>query len=365
MSIQNFQLKKYLTAILFALFLSINVEAALTQVESNISQTALEKSNSFEREHIILIWPENLQVSWYQESGVRNPDHLADWLEKCYMLCIEWLKIDPNQHYNLNKLTSQKARLIFIHNGMRDYNFGGKLPRPVIGLRDFSGVGSEDWFGWLTHELSHEFFLCFPEIVSSPKNATWHEALCDYMRYWLLKESGLPAAANRWRQVLRHAERHDKYKGGADIILNYCDRAGYKSPAEFWAEVKGKNFTSCFGEAPWVNTNETAVPHGRYKIEFEGLIDGAGSFTFRGDKIYYEHFTWQYPKHIKINGRKWDDLNTPFDLGFSFDPVSARAIEGSGRNTLALIPHKDRLVIFIDDFDNSSSQYRISIMVEK
>ena len=38
-------------------------------------------------------------------------------------------------------------------------------------------------------------------------------------------------------------------------------------------------------------------------VLFEAEIDGAGRFTFRDDKIFYEHFTWQYPTRVKINGR--------------------------------------------------------------
>ena len=340
-------------------------DAELSQSEAMIHAAALEKSTVCEREHIVLVWPENLQVDWYPESGVRDPDQLADWLEKCYVLCVDWLKIDPNRQLNANKSGSMQARLMFIHNGMRDYNFGGKLPRPVIGLRDLRGVGSEDWFGWLTHELGHEFFLRFPEVVSTSDNNTWHEALCDYMRYWLLKESGMPLAAEHWRKILHRASRRDHYKGGADIILKYHEKMGCKSPADLWASVKGKDFSQCFGKPPWSEKRSVSIPRGYAKIEFDGMIDGAGSFTFRGSRIHYEHFTWQYPTQVKINGKPWNDLDAPFELGFTPDFASARAVDGKGRNTMALIPHRDRLVLFIDDTENAASRYRITIVVKE
>ena len=338
--------------------------AELSPVERRISATALEKFRVCEREHLVLIWPADLEVKWYPESRVHGPEQLADWLEKCYGLCVKWLGVDPDRQLNAGKDSAQRARLIFIHNGMRDYNYGGNLPRPVIGLRDLRGVGGEDWFGWLTHELSHEFFLRFPEVVAAPGNAVWHEALCDYLRYWLLKESGMPVAARHWREILRRADPRDRYKGGANVILNYHERTGCQSPADLWAEVKGKNFTACFGPAPWTEQRETAVPGGYRKIEFSATVDGAGSFTFRGDRIHYEHFTWQYPAQVKIDGKPWNDLDTPFELGFTPDFATARAVDSSGRNTMALIPHRDRLVLFIDDTEPAASQYRITIAVK-
>ena len=356
------------TFILFcvALFIALPLSAvaALSPVEQRISATALEKSEIHERKHIVLIWPAGLEANWYPESHVHDPGQLADWLEKCYTLCVDWLGIDPDRQLNAGKNSARRARLMFVHNGMRDYNYGGNLPRPVIGLRDLRGVGSEDWFGWLTHELSHEFFLRFPEVVAAPENNVWHESLCDYMRSWLLKESGMPVAARHWRKILRRASRRDQYTGGANIMLNCHERMGCRSPADLWAAIKGKNFTDCFGTAPWSVKGEAAVSRGYAKIEFSATIDGAGSFTFRGDKIYYEHFTWQYPTQVKINDRPWTDLDTPFELGFTPDFAAARAVARSGRGTMALIPHRDRLVLFIDDAENASAEYRITIAVE-
>ena len=182
---------------------------------------------------------------------------------------------------------------------------------------------------------------------------------------WLLKESGMPNAAANWRELLHRAPRRDPYKGGADIILKYHESKGCKTPADLWKLIKGKNFTNCFGKAPWKLRSSVKLPEDAAKIEFEGIIDGAGSFTFRGSKIYYEHFTWQYPSQVKINGKPWNDLNQPFDLGFTPDFASARVVDRYGRNTVALIPHQNRLVLFIDDIENGAAQYRITIVMRK
>ena len=340
-------------------------DTKLSLAEKSIAASALEKSVVCPQKHIVLVWPRDLRVKWYTESGVRDPRQLAEWLERCYCLAVRWLGVDPDRQLNAGRSRAKSARLVFIHNGMRDYNFGGRLPRPVIGLRDLRGVGSEDWFGWLTHELSHEFFLRFPQIVGSSENNAWHEALCDYMRYWLLKDSGMPAAAANWRQVLRRASRQDRYKGGADIIMDYHEKKGFRSPAELWEAVKDRNFTACFGKAPWRDGNRVTVLQGAVKITFEGVIDGAGSFTFRGSKVYYEHFTWRYPSQVKIDGRPWKDLDRPFELGFTPDFPTARAVERHGRNTMALVVHPNRFVLFIDDTENGAAPYRMILVVGK
>lgn len=343
----------------------------LSSVESSLSASAREQSTTHARDHIVLVWPKEMKVNWYPESKVDGPDQLADWLEKCYGLCIGWLGINPNAELNAGKTSSQRARLIFVHNGMRDYNLGGNLPRPVIGLRDFSGVGSEDWFGWLTHELSHEFLLRFREVKGTPEDNAWHEALCDYMRYWLLKESGMPRAAKNWRTKLRNASPMEPYQGGANIIMEYHDRNEFKSPFDLWKKIKGKGLARVFGEAPWLTTGQedndsvVTLTADQTLVAFEAEIDGAGSFTFRDDKVFYEHFTWQYPTRVKINGKTWDDLDRPFELDCVPEFASAKVIDQRGRNTMAIIPHEDRLVIFIDDAEDSSAPYRIIIVMDK
>lgn len=338
---------------------------SLSSVESNTAASAQEPSRTYAREHIVLVWPETMDVTWYPESRVNGPEQLADWLETCYGLCRGWLGIDPNRKLNANKRVSQQARLIFIHNGMRDYNFGGVLTRPLIGLRDFSGVGSEDWFGWLTHELSHEFFLRFPAVTGTPDDNAWHEALCDYLRYWLLKESGMPQAAQRWRDLLKKASPQDPYKGGADAIMDYHTKTGCTTPADLWKAISRKGVSKSLGQAPWLAMSEVETTPQQVKIEFDAVIDGSGSFTFRDGRIYYDHFTWDYPTQVKINGKQWRNLDKPFELDSTPDFASAKAAASRGRNTMVLRSHQDRLVLFIDDFESSSSHYQITIIMEK
>ena len=343
-----------------------HVSAGLTAAERETVSTALEPSESYPRDHIVLVWPEKLDAAWYPESGVKGPDGLADWLETCYGLCRSWLKIDPDEQWNSGRDNARRARLVFVHNGMRDYNFGGTLPRAVIGLRDFASVGTEDWFGWLTHELCHDFLLLSPGVAGTPEDNEWHEAICDYLRYWLLKDSGMPEAAGRWLDVLRRASPLDKYQGGAKLVMDCHDRLKCDSPGEFWAKIGGEGVSKALGRPPWADDppQETVIPGQGIKLEFEAVIDGAGSFTFRDGKIFYEHFTWEYPAQVKIDGRSWDDLDKPFEWAGAADFASAKAFVRSGRDTIVLNPHDDRLVLYFDDFEDSSANYRLTIVME-
>ena len=342
-----------------------SVPAPLSDVERKTVSSALESSKSYPRDHIVLVWPESLDVSWYPESKAEGPEELADWLERCYGLCVSWLKIDPDRELNDGKGDSGRSRLVFIHNGMRDYNLGGSLPRPVIGLRDFSGVGSEDWFGWLTHELSHEFLLRFPSVVGTREDNEWHEALCDYLRYWQLKESGMPEAAAHWLEKLRQASPRDKYQGGAKLVMDCHDALECASPAEFWAKIGGAGVSKALGQAPWTLIPEVAVSDGQIKLEFDAVIDGAGSFTFRDGRVFYEHFTWQYPERVSINGQPWSDLDKPFEWDCAPDYASAKVSARRGRDTVVVNPHDDRLVLYIDDFEASSGRYQLVIVMER
>lgn len=100
-------------------------------------------------------------------------------------------------------------------------------------------------------------------------------------------------------------------------------------------------------------------------VVLEGTIDGKGTFTFRQDKITYQHAQFDYPTDITINGTPWNDLDEPFELGF--EPVfsTADVLEKKGRNTIRTTPFQDRFELYIYDSDSSFSHYRVSIVFEK
>jgi len=217
--------------------------------EQSVLATAREPAEVIAREHIILAWPKELNPQWYDEAKLSSPQQMANWLEKAYRLSAQWMRFDPNAHYALRN--KENIRLIFIHNGSSDFVFGGK--RPLIGLRDLKNppAGSEDWFGWLTHELSHDFWHEHPAFARVKNH--WGEAMCDYERYWLLLQLGLPEAARRWEESLRHARPDDAYRGGAWVFLHYQREHQLNGPSALWTYLWDKDFTTTLGQPQWVH----------------------------------------------------------------------------------------------------------------
>ena len=223
--------------------------APLGPAEQSLAAKALEPADVIVRAHVVLVWPKDLKPQWYDEAKVTNPGQMADWLEKAYQLSAQWTRFDPNAHYA--QRNGENIRLLFIHNGSSDFVFGGQ--RPFIGLRDLKSplAGSEDWFGWLTHELSHDFWHEHPAFarVKNP----WGEAMCDYERYWLLLDLGLPEAAHRWEDSLQRAPADDAYRGGAWVFLRYQRERHLADPAALWSDLWDKDFTAALGKPKWVH----------------------------------------------------------------------------------------------------------------
>jgi len=215
--------------------------------EQAVVATAREPGTVILREHIVLDWPADLKPVWYAESQVHNPSEMADWLETAFRFSARWMRFDPNDHYA--RRNGENIRLIFVHNGDADFNFGGK--RPFIGLRDLKNppAGSEDWFGWLAHELSHDFWHEHPAF-ERVKNV-WGEGMCDYERYCLLLNMGMPEAARRWNQALQDAPLDDRYRGGAWMFLRFQRSHSLDGPAALWDFLWDKDFAANLGKPQW------------------------------------------------------------------------------------------------------------------
>jgi hypothetical protein len=221
---------------------------SLSSYEKSIVHTAKERSKIICRENIILVWPKNLKPEWQVESSVRSPQDMADWLETAYRFSARWTRFDPNQHYARGN--GEYHRLAFVHNGTSDFIFGG-LMRPYIGLRDLKDppAGGEDWFGWLTHELSHDFWHEHPAFERV--KGAWGEAMCDYERYSLLLNIGMPITAKNWEQVLQHAPPDDRYRGGAWLFLKLQREERLDGPPALWNYLWDKDFSTLIGRPKW------------------------------------------------------------------------------------------------------------------
>ena len=52
-------------------------------------------------------------------------------------------------------------------------------------------------------------------------------------------------------------------------------------------------------------------------LTLKGTFDGRGVFVFEGNTIRYKHETHLEPVNVTVDGTPWDDLKTPFALGFT------------------------------------------------
>jgi hypothetical protein len=235
---------KYVWSLLVSLQLASATARAdsardLNEFEKNLLSGHEHDLDVFPRENIVLMWPKNARPDWYAESPVASPAHLADWLERVYETQREWTSYDPNAYYSTT--LGVPYRLVYIANGAGDFVFGG-VPRPYIGLREVFAetTGSEDWFGWLTHETSHDFWHEHPDFKRVKEE--WGEGMCDYSRLFLLGATGMPKAAEHWRAILERADDHDRYRGRARMLLDFQLAQGLSGPADLWSFLRDKDF---------------------------------------------------------------------------------------------------------------------------
>ena len=219
----------------------------LTAYEDSIRQRCNPVPDAHETAEVALCWPSTWNVIWCEESGVHNPSEMAGWLERAWEQMRTWTNFDPNVwHAERN---GERHRLVFACDGRRDF-IVDRLPRPYIGLRDGQNppAGSEDWFGWLCHELAHDFF--HQQGVNTGRTI-WGEGMADYSRYHLLATMGMSGTARRWEESLQRAAPTDRYKAAARMILNYERSNSLSDPTEVWQRLWQTDFDQTVGRPTW------------------------------------------------------------------------------------------------------------------
>lgn len=158
----------------------------LSAYEERIRRQCSVSPNVHERNGIVLFWPPGWVPNWDAGFEVHDDSGMADWLERAWEQMRIWTHNDPNEWHA--RRNGERHRLVFTCDGKGDF-IVDTLPRPYIGLRDGRDppVGSEDWLGWLCHELSHDFFHG-QRVNTGP--SSWGEGMCDYSRFQLLQTIG-------------------------------------------------------------------------------------------------------------------------------------------------------------------------------
>ena len=107
------------------------------------------------------------------------------------------------------------------------------------------------------------------------------------------------------------------------------------------------------------------VENGEKAIVLEGVFDGAGTFTFSGNRIVYKHSTYDPPDKLTVNGKAWDNLNKPFELDFIPDYSTTNVAEMNGRDIIGIKYSQDKMELEINDAEMSRDNYRVSVFFEK
>jgi len=163
-------------------------------------------------------------------------------------------------------------------------------------------------------------------------------------------------------RYLEHGEELDV------IVTNKTDK-----PAEFaftlWnaPEHKPDNSpppTGGFGMGGYTPPSATRPRPREYPagtVSVEGNLDGRGRFVFEGDTVVYRHEKGKDPTGTRINGRNWNDLTKPFELGFTPDYDSTVILEEEGRNRVLLMLKPDAFELLIDGDVAPSSDYYVKV----
>lgn len=122
-----------------------------------------------------------------------------------------------------------------------------------------------------------------------------------------------------------------------------------------------------FGLVLLAATMPFAVSAGSAEITLtlKGTFDGRGVFVFEGNTIRYKHETHLEPVNVTVDGTPWDDLKTPFALGFTPDFEKAVIVDKRGRETVKLTTGREKFELLIDDSKiSSSARYQVVIAVK-
>lgn len=107
--------------------------------------------------------------------------------------------------------------------------------------------------------------------------------------------------------------------------------------------------------------------NGELSITIDGNIRGAGHFTFEGNTIRYEprdEYLKKSTMAVTVNGRPWSLLKKPFSLGFTPDFEKAAIVEKQGRKSVMLIPGKDRIELYVGEFDAMDEKCHVKVALK-
>ena len=101
-------------------------------------------------------------------------------------------------------------------------------------------------------------------------------------------------------------------------------------------------------------------------VKLTAKMNGRGVFLFEGDAIRYRHESEaDLPQDVTVNGKKWDDLAQPFQLGYTPEFSKAVIRSKQGPNTTKMTATSDKIKLVIDDSVYTWPEYDFVIATKK
>ena len=129
--------------------------------------------------------------------------------------------------------------------------------------------------------------------------------------------------------------------------------------------AKSPDARKTVNDVPFDPAKAKPLEDGKKAVVLEGVFDGAGTFTFSGNRIAYRHSTYDPPEKVMVNGRTWENLNNPFELDFTPDYATTNVAELNGRNVIGIKYSQDKMELEINDTEISRDNYRVSVFFGK
>ena len=102
-------------------------------------------------------------------------------------------------------------------------------------------------------------------------------------------------------------------------------------------------------------------------LMFEANVEERGFFVFTEDRIEYRPNGSRQvdPSDVTIDGKLWEDLKKPFQLGFTPDFGKAAIVEKEGCGTIEILALPKYIGLVIYDEEKTLSPYRVKIAMKK
>jgi len=121
-------------------------------------------------------------------------------------------------------------------------------------------------------------------------------------------------------------------------------------------------------DAPPVQPKGEPPPSELVVLDIQADIDGSDTVTITPEGAKWAHKHWDWPSNVSINGVEWDPQAQPelastgkLSCLTKADLSTARVIERSGRDTVAVETMDGAVTVYFADSPNGADRYEVKI----